>query len=147
MSKARFMLRATVYLILVKNNGILLLRRFNTGWEDGNYSLISGHLDGQETVTQAMMREAKEEAGISIKTKDLHVAHAMHRKSEEDLEFIDFFLVADTWKGEPKITEPDKCDEMKWFPFDNLPRNLLHHVKQAIENFQHNIAFSEFGWN
>lgn len=59
MSLARFMVRATVYLILIRNGSILFLRRFNTGWEDGNYSLITGHLDGQETVTQAMVREAE----------------------------------------------------------------------------------------
>lgn len=147
MSLARFMVRATVYLILIKNNSILLLRRFNTGWEDGNYSLISGHLDGKESVMQAMIREAKEEAGINIKTKDLHVVHAMHRKSDEDIEFVDFFLTADKWEGEPKITEPDKCDQIKWFPVNNLPENLIPHVKQAIESFQHNIAFSEVGWD
>ena len=63
MSLARFMVRATVYLILIQKKNILLLRRFNTGWEDGNYSLISGHLDGKESVIQAMIREAEEEAG------------------------------------------------------------------------------------
>ena len=147
MSLARFMVRATVYLILIQKKNILLLRRFNTGWEDGNYSLISGHLDGKESVIQAMIREAKEEAGINIKKKYLQVVHTMHRKSKENLEYIDFFLTSERWEGDPKITEPDKCDEMKWFRLDRLPKNVLPHVKQAIEGFQRDIVFSEFGWD
>ena len=37
---------SAVYLVLIEDGKILLSRRFNTGFEDGNYSLPSGHLDG-----------------------------------------------------------------------------------------------------
>ncbi len=39
----RFVLRSACYLILIREGKILLLRRFNTGWEDGKYTLIFGH--------------------------------------------------------------------------------------------------------
>lgn len=146
MSSGRFRLCAASYLLLIKEDKILLLRRFNTGWEDGKYTLVSGHLDGGETVMQAMIREAREEAGIIIKPKDLHVVHTMHRKSNDNQEYIDFFLNCDKWKGEPKIMEDDKCDDMKWFALNELPDNLLLNVKKAIENYLNNIFFSEFGW-
>lgn len=146
MDKKRFTLRAAVYLMLFQDNTILLARRFNTGWMDGKYSLIAGHLDGHETVTEAMIREAVEEGGIKLKPEDIHVAHTMHRKSSDDLEYIDFFLVADKWEGEPTITEPEKCDEIKWFSLNNLPDNLLPYVKKAIDCIQNNITFSEFDW-
>ena len=142
----RFVLRAACYLILIREGKILLLRRFNTGWKDGKYTLISGHLEGDETVKQAMVREAKEEAGIIIKSEDLRVVHTMHRKSNDDLEYIDFFLVADRWEGELRITEPEKCDDMRCFSLKTLPRNTLAHVKKAIDFYQKNISFSEFWW-
>ena len=142
----RFKLYCATYLILIKENKILLLRRFNTGWEDGKYTLISGHLERGETVKQAMIREVEEETGVKINGEDLKVVHTMHRKSD-DREYIDFFLTADKWNGEPKIAEPDKCDEMKWFYLNNLPQNLLPHIRKAIESFQHNISFSEVGWD
>lgn len=146
MSSERFTLRSAVYLNLERENRILLVRRFNTGWMDGMYSLIAGHLDGKETVTQAMVREAKEEAGIDVRSEDLHVVHTMHRKSNERLEYIDFFLTADQWQGEPKICEPNKCDKMQWFDPTNLPDNLLPYVKNAIESYKKGITFSEMGW-
>jgi ADP-ribose pyrophosphatase YjhB (NUDIX family) len=145
MSEKRFTLYSATYLLLIKEGKILLLRRFNTGWQDGNYSLVAGHLDGEESVTKTMAREAEEEAGIIIKPVDLIVVHTMHRNAE-DREYIDFFLIANKWEGEPKIMETDKCDDLNWFPLDSLPQNLLPYVREAIKNYKNRITFSEFGW-
>lgn len=146
MVNKRLMFRAACYLLLIKGNKILLLRRFNTGWEDGKYTLISGHLEKSETVKQAMVREAKEEAGINLDTKDLRVVHTMHRKSNDDLEYIDFFLVARKWQGQPKIAEPEKCDEIRWFALNNLPGSTLLHIKLAIRSYANKVSFSELGF-
>ena len=145
MSKKRFMFRGAVYLMPIKDGQILLLRRFNTGWEDGKYSLVAGHVDGNEPVTQAMTREASEEAGINVASKDLKMVHAMHRNAPY-AEYLDFFFVADRWQGEPKIMETDKCDDLSWFDLDNLPDNVLEYVKQAIDSYRDNIPFSEYGF-
>jgi 8-oxo-dGTP diphosphatase len=142
----RFLVRSAAYLILIKDRKILLLRRFNTGWMDGKYSFVVGHLDGGETVTQAIMREAREEARITVDEKDLHVVHVMHRKSGDKLEYIDFFLVADKWEGIPEIGERDKCDEMEWYSLDDLPNDILPYIAEAIHHVKNKIIYSEFGW-
>lgn len=147
MTSKRFLLRSAVYLILIKDDRVLLLRRFNTGWQDGNYSLVAGHLDGDETVKDTMIRETKEEIGIIIKKEDLKIVHIIHRKTLNDNEYIDFFLTTNKWTAEPKNIESDKCDEIKWLPLKMLPDNLLPHVKQALENYEKNIPFSEFGFD
>ena len=65
----RFKLVVAVHLILIEDGKILLLRRYHTGYEDGNYSVVAGHIDGDESVIKAMQREALEEAGITIDRK------------------------------------------------------------------------------
>ena len=49
-----YKLVAAVHLFLIRDGKVLLLRRFNTGYEDGQYSVIAGHLDGDEEATAAL---------------------------------------------------------------------------------------------
>lgn len=102
-------------------------------------------MDGDETVSQAIIREAFEEAKVTIKKEDLIPATVIHRKSNK--EYIDFFFVAKNWIGKLKIGEPDKCDDLSWFSLDSLPTNLLPHIKEALENYKNKTPFFESGWN
>jgi 8-oxo-dGTP diphosphatase len=140
----RFKLIGAVHLFLIRDTEVLLLRRFNTGYEDGNYSVPAGHLDGGEQVKSAAIREAKEECGIEISPEDLEVVGVMHRKSSD--ERVDFFLAATRWTGTITNTEPHKCDDLRWFPIDNLPLNIIPYVKHALDNYRKGIWFTEFGW-
>ena len=142
--KERYKFICAVYLLLIKENQILLLKRANTGYEDGNYSLVAGHIDGNETIKQAMIREAKEEAGILIDEEDVEIATFLHRKT--DPERLDFFLKCEKWNGKIENKEPDKCSELSWYDINNLPSNIIPCVKKAIENYQNNIMFDNFGW-
>lgn len=147
MPKEKFRLRCAVHLILTRGEETLLLRRFRTGWMDGNYSVIAGHIDGNEPILRAMVREAKEEGGIDIAENHLMVVHTMHRRSEDGLEYIDFFLTSEQWEGEPRIMEQDKCDDLSWFPLAALPENMVPYVRSGLEKYLAKEPFSEFGWN
>ncbi len=126
------------------NNEILLLRRFDTGYEDGNYSVIAGHIDGKEEVKAAAIREAKEEAGIEIQPSDIEVVGVMHRKAED--ERVSFFLSVSRWSGDIVNAEPDKCDDLSWHSIHDLPANMVPYVRQALENYQKGQFFESFGW-
>lgn len=143
----KFKLTPAVHLLLVRDGQVLLLRRFQTGYEDGNYSVPAGHLDGGETCTSAIIREALEEACITMQPPDLSMVHVMHRaKHDSTGERVDFFLEARTWAGDITIGEPNKCDDLSWFPLDMLPENTIAYVRSAIECYQKGIFYSEFGW-
>ena len=148
MSEKRFKLSAAVYVLLINADNVFLLRRFNTGWSDGLYTVPAGHIDGNEPLSAAMCREAKEEAGVTLKSDDVRFVHAMHRKdgTGEKREYADFFFTAHKWIGEPYNAEPSTCDDGRWFPMTDLPHNLLPHVRQVIEDYKTDKKCSEIGW-
>ena len=140
--RARF--PATVHLLFFRDDKILLSRRFNTGYRDGEYSVPAGHVDGNETVRAAAAREAAEEVGVQIEKDDILFSSVMHRNEGD--ERVDFFLHVLAWRGEPLNNEPDKCDDLYWEHVDSLPRNTIPYVKRAIQNHRRGIHFDEFGW-
>ena len=137
-------LPVAVHLFFLRDKQILLLRRFNTGYEDGNYSVVAGHVDMGETVTQAAVREAAEEVDIILEPTDIQIVHIMNRKSDD--ERIDFFMAVRHWVGDIRNNEPQKCDELSWVAMDSLPHNTIPYVKYGIENYQAGMYYSEFGW-
>jgi len=132
------------HLLLLQNAHVLLLRRQNTGYEDGNYSVIAGHIERNETARQGMAREASEEAGLIISQQDLVLCHVMHRKAED--ERVSFFFKAERWIGEPRNLEPHKCSDLSWFHVDSLPTNVIPYIRQAIKNTLRGEVYSEHGW-
>ncbi|HEX2963758.1 MAG TPA: NUDIX domain-containing protein [Ignavibacteriales bacterium] len=135
---------AAIHLFFRKGDDILLLRRFNTGYEDGNYSVVAGHVEFGETATQAGIREAKEEVGVTIDPGDLKIHGIMHRKSGD--ERIDFFAFVDRWEGVIKNMEEHKCDGLLWADIASLPENTIPYIKRALELSEKPLWYEEFGW-
>jgi 8-oxo-dGTP diphosphatase len=117
----------TVHMFFLRENKILLLRRFRTGYMDGHYSVPAGHLDGNEPVRLAAVREAQEEIGVRIDPAEIRFAGVFHR-SEGD-ERVDFFVHVRSWEK-----------------LNNLPEDTIPYIRKAIENFQAGVPFEEFGW-
>jgi 8-oxo-dGTP diphosphatase len=140
----RFRLHATSILLLIKDDKILLCRRHNTGWEDGKYGFMAGHLDGDESFTKALCREAKEELGIVIKPEDLRFVHVQHHISNK--EYVYMYFAASKWRGEPSVQEPDKCDDVRWFPLDDLPKELVADTRYIVDCYVQGVAYSESGY-
>jgi 8-oxo-dGTP diphosphatase len=143
--KDRFKLIPAVYLVLRRESEVLLLRRANTGYQDGKYGLVAGHLDGDELGTFATAREAKEEVGIDVdpaKMKFIHVAHRLGRNDGQ--ERVDFFYEATEWEGEITNAEPEKCDDVSWHPINNLPEDMLPFVRLVLSDVASGVHYSEY---
>ncbi len=134
----------TVHLFFFRGSQVLLIRRFNTGYADGQYSVPAGHLDGGETVIAAAAREAMEEVGVRIESQDIEFSSVMHRLNGE--ERVDFFVKIRDWAGEPANTEPEKCDDIRWVDVSDLPANTIPYIRQALRNHFQENRFDEFGW-
>lgn len=143
----RFKLMATVSLVLFDDQRrILLLRRHGTGWLDGHYGLVGGTIDGNEPLTQAMIREAQEEANIILKPDLLRIVCVLHSKHPPDRETIDFSFIAHQFEGTLNNNEPHKHDNIGFYPFNQLPQPLVPHAKHVLANLGEGIHFHEWGW-
>jgi len=142
----RFKLIPAVYLLLREDDNVLLLHRFNTGYQDGKYSLIAGHLDGDELASKAMVREAKEEAGIVVDISDLKLVHTAHRLSRGDAgqERVDLFFETHKWTGKITNKEPNKCDDLSWFSINAIPTNVIPFVGSVLAAIQKGDPYSEY---
>lgn len=143
--KDRFTLVVDAHLFLIKDGRILLLLREHTGYEDGKYHVPAGHMDGGEPITNAMIRESKEEIGITIKYKDAKLVHIMY--SIDGKERMGFFFEVKNWKGVVTNMEPEKHGSVKWFDFNKLPKNMVAYAKYAINCYKKEQFLSEYGWD
>ena len=133
-----------VYLLLYKDDKILVGRRCNTGYEDGHYQIPSGHAEEGEVPTEAIIRESKEEVGVDLNPEDLELVHVGYRpKHDETGDRVDFFFRPRKWSGEVVNMEPDKCDDLKWVPIKDLPENMTLHVRKGIEAIEKGVSFQE----
>lgn len=144
--KERFKLIPAVYLLLRRGDEVLLSRRANTGYQDGKYSLVAGHLDGDELAIDAMIREAQEEAGITVDTKDISFVHLAHRltRNEPGQERLDMFFECWNWQGEITNMEPEKCDDLAWHKIEDLPSDTLPLIKLVIGDIMDGSHYSEY---
>lgn len=145
MSEQTHKLIAGTCLILIRDGKVLLGRRCNTNHHDGDYGLPGGHLESSESLFEGVAREASEEIAVVIEKENVSVVHVIHRKKAAEERF-DFFLIANHFAGEPKINEPEKCDDLDWFPLDSLPENTVPYVRQGLDAYRRKQFFSEFGW-
>lgn len=130
----RYKLPISVQLLVEKDNKILLLKRQNTGYEDGKYSLPGGHIEPNEEVRKAVIREAKEEIGIDINMEDVKFYKVLNRKISNNGEYVDFIFKTNTWEGNIINKEEDKCEEIIWADKDNLPENILAFIPTLLKD-------------
>lgn len=139
--KTRFAIVPAAYVFLVRDGlhgtEVLLQLRQNTGYMDGRWAAAAaGHIEAGETATEAAAREAAEEIGVSDLA--LEFATAMQRTAH-DLpidERIDFFFVARSWMGDPRIVESTKCADLAWWPLVALPDPLVPHEGQVLRGIR-----------
>ncbi len=140
----RVKFNASVSFILEKDNKFLLFYRTDGYFKDGWWVLPAGHIEENETATQTVIREAKEELGISVEPKDVVFAHLVHNLVGENKRMDFYFLVKD-FKGEIKNLEPTKCSSMTFFAKDDLPplEKIAPTTLQALQNIWQTVFYSE----
>ncbi|HEY0117183.1 MAG TPA: NUDIX domain-containing protein [Cellulomonas sp.] len=137
---SRTLLVAASYVVLRRpgadHDEVLLQLRRGTGYMDGHWASLAGHVDPGESVHEAAVREVAEEAGIVVDQADLvplTVLHRFERGGPAVEQRVDVFFSATRWQGTPAVREPDKAAAMGWFPLDHLPEPLVPHERLVLE--------------
>ena len=116
---------------------VLLQLRQGTGYCDGHWATAAaGHVEKGESVFEAARREALEELDVTV--EELVPLCAMHRTQGAMLaepidERVDYFFTTRSWSGEPRILEPDKCADLRWFSLADLPEPVVPHELEVLQ--------------
>ncbi|MFD1146631.1 NUDIX hydrolase [Saccharothrix hoggarensis] len=137
-----------VHVLLVRDGLVLLSRRRDADARfDGRWHLPSGKLDAGESVLAAAVREAEEEVGVRLDPADLRLVHTLHVAGSGLEPRLGLFFEARTWSGVPENREPDKCSELRWFPLDALPADLIEYPAAGIAGYRAGTPFGTAGWD
>lgn len=121
---------------LVVRKGKLLLGRRKNVFGDNTWGLPGGHLEAGESIEKCAERELYEETGMKCKT--FIINNIVSQIIDKHKYYIQIGVEALNVRGEPKIMEPDKCYELKWFDLNKLPKNVLKWHKEQIKIFLKN---------
>ncbi|WP_433466428.1 NUDIX domain-containing protein [Spirillospora sp. CA-128828] len=125
------------HVLLQRDDGkVLMLRRHNTGYRDGWLCPPAGRIEPGEDVLAAAIREAREEAGVTLDRDDAEFCHIMHRTAVSlpgpCHAVSDYWFAFHHWVGEPRAAEPDKASEALWIEPTAPPADLIPHCAQAL---------------
>ena len=136
--KTRYAIIPAVYLLLQNDSSeTLFLRRYQTGYQDGHFSLVAGHIEEGETPQTAAAREAQEEVGLTIQPADVTVVHTSYRPN---VGRVDFFVRVAHWQGTPTIMETNKCNELKWSK--TMPTEIIPSIRPILNGIVNGEPFS-----
>ena len=135
----RHLTRTAVFVILERDNKLFFLRRANTGWADGMLTIPAGHVDQGDQITEAAIKEAKEEACVDINAEDLEFVHVDYLRDE----YTNFYFRARKWTGEPTLGEPDLASEAIWIDKSELPDDVTPQLRRLFKQLEHGSYFSE----
>ena len=112
-------------LILNKKGEIFLTKRGAKATnERGTWEIPGGKVQFGETLQAAVKREMKEEYGVDLLLEYQFPAQDHLIPKEQQHWVPTCFLCTIAGNKNPRIMEPDKCDEIGWFALANLPGPL-----------------------
>ncbi len=110
------------------DGGRLLMLKRKGSHGAGTWSVPGGWMEYGESFEETARRELFEETGLKPNegTGRFSFVTAISTVfKEEEVHSITVWMIAGCIGGEPSIVEPEKCSELGWFKFDQMPSPLF----------------------
>lgn len=122
--------------VIVCRNGKVLIGRRRGAHGQGMWGFPGGHLEWGESFEDCASRELFEETGLRAQNPTfVSVTNDVH--SIEEKHYVTVFMRVDQFIGEPQLLEPEKCEEWRWFDWDELPMPRFLPIDHLMEQGFH----------
>lgn len=159
-------LRGVTCFVINENGEILVEKRADTELTPRKLDLVSGHIDGEEVGTQAIIRELREEVGIPVqKAQNVHKVGSRKIGFESEGSkrnfFIEFYYLL--LKDSKVNISSEEVNSLEWIPMEKVfemikqgetkfPRQsesldyeeIFNEVKNAYLNLERDVEEREF---
>lgn len=104
--------------------GRVLMQKRRGSHGAGTWSFPGGHLEHGEDVIACAKRELYEETGLLLQS---HIAvlgpytNDVFTGTDKGKHYVTLYVVVRITEGMAHIREPDKCEELRWFKWDDMP--------------------------
>lgn len=129
-----------IYILNSDYELLLFLRKSKHA--NGTWCPPGGHIEYGESFLEAAKRETLEESGIEVQdiellgvTSDVYLDEKRH--------YITVHTKPVHLSGEPRIMEPEKFEDMRWFKLNSLPENLFPANKHFFGSNPHCLCGSK----
>ena len=119
--------------VIIQRDGKVLLQRRS---DNGEWGLIGGLLELNETYEEAALREVREETGLEVRLDSflgIFHNHNMVWSSGDQAHVITAFFTASIISGEPRIDEESL--ELRFFGLEEMPPLFAEDHRTALEAY------------
>ncbi len=122
--------KVAVEIVVIKGVDVLLLeRKFGDEWV---WCLPGGHLEFSEEIIDCAKRELKEETNLDA--KELEIKTWLNNIFLDEGKHYLSFILETKCVNEPKIMEPEKFRDIKWFSPNNFPNKLFPMLERLVSS-------------
>lgn len=123
-------------LVVGDGRGNVLLQRRA---DDGNWANHGGAVELDESVEDALLREIREELGVEPVSPALLGVYSGPEcrhvyPNGDEVSVVDIVYWCEALRGTPRL-QPEEVTDLRWFPGDKLPANLMPHNRRPISDY------------
>jgi len=122
--------------VMIFKNGKVLMGKRKGSHGAGEYAFTGGHLEYLESFEECARRETLEECGVEI--KNIRFQFLANVTKYAPKHYVHVGLIADWENGEPKVLEPEKCENWDWYNLEQLPLPMLEMPRLAFQALKQN---------